>query len=119
MPTQEIELVSPADRQKQELLLDRVDSLLDETRLGQERLHRNFIEIGIALLEVDKSRAWMLRSHSSDAYIKSCETRFGKGRTALYSFKSVAEHLLPHLSADRLLAIGISKAQPLAQYIRQ
>jgi len=119
MPTQELEVVSPADRQKQEQLLDRVDALLDETRLGQEKLHRNFIQIGIALLEVDRSHAWALRAKSSDQYIKFCETRFGKGRTALYNFKSVAENLLPHVSEQKLLTMGISKAQPLAQYARK
>jgi hypothetical protein len=119
MIAQEIEPVSPEARKKQELLLDKVDALLDETRLGQEKLHRNFIQIGIALLEVDKSRAWTLRSHSSDGYIKSCETRFGKGRTSLYGFKSVAENLLPHLPEQKLLEMGISKAQPLAQFTKR
>jgi hypothetical protein len=117
--TQEIEVVSPAARERQEQLLARVDLLLDDSRATQEHLARNFIQIGIALLEVDKSRAWTLRSHSSDGYIKSCEARFGKGRTALYGFKSVAENLLPHVSEKKLLAMGISKAQPLAQYTKR
>ena len=116
MPTQEIETVSPADRQKQTELLDRVDALLDDSRATQEHLARNFIQIGIALLEVDKSHAWTLRAKSSDAYVKSCEARFGRSRTVLYGYKSVAENLLPHMPADKLLEIGISKAQPLAQY---
>lgn len=116
---QEIETVSPAAREKQQQLLTRVDLLLDDSRATQEHLARNFIQIGIALLEVDKSRAWTLRSHSSDGYIKSCEARFGKGRTALYGFKSVAENLLPHLPEQKLLEMGISKAQPLAQYVKR
>ena len=116
---QEIETVSPADRQKQTELLDRVDALLDDSRATQDHLARNFIQIGIALLEVDKSRAWVLRAKSSDQYIKNCEGRFGKGRTALYNFKSVAENLLPHVSEQKLLEMGISKAQPLAQYTRR
>ena len=118
-PTQEIEVSSPVERKKQEQLLARVDSLLDDSRATQEHLHKNFIQIGIALLEVDKSRAWTLRAKSSDQYIKDCEGRFGKGRTALYGFKSVAENLLPHVSEQKLLEMGISKAQPLAQYIKQ
>jgi hypothetical protein len=116
MPVQEIEL---ADRQTQEALLARVDSLLDDSRATQERLARNFIEIGVALLEVNKTRAWSLRHHSSDAYVKSCEDRFGRSRNVLYGYRSVAENLLPHLPAEKLLEIGISKAQPLAQYVKK
>src|ERR1700689_1892163 len=119
MFTQSIERASEEEHKKQELLLEKVDALLDETRPGQERLHRNFIQIGIALLEVDRSKAWTIRRHSSAGYIKSCEARFGKGRTALYGFKSVAENLLPHLPEQKLLEIGISKAQPLAQYVKR
>lgn len=116
---QEIETVTPIARKEQEKLLARVDSLLDDSRATQEHLARNFIQIGIALLEVDKSRAWVLRAKSSDQYIKDCEGRFGKGRTALYGFKSVAENLLPHVPEQKLLEMGISKAQPLAQYIKR
>lgn len=119
MSTQELEVVSPADRQKQEQLLDRVDALLDETRLGQEKLHRNFIEIGLALDAVENSKAWMLRAKSYDSYIRErCEPRFGKSRTQLYGYRSVAKNLLPYLSAEKLMEIGISKAQPLATFVK-
>lgn len=115
---QEIETVSPESRKKQELLLDKVDALLDETRLGQEKLHRNYVEIGIALTAIDDTRAWTLRAKSSDQYIKDCEAKFGKGRTVLYSCKSVARYLLPHMPAEKLVEIGISKAQPLATLVK-
>jgi hypothetical protein len=115
---QEIEPVSPEARKKQELLLDKVDALLDETRLGQEKLHRNYVEIGIALTAIDDTRAWTLRAKSSDQYIKDCESKFGKGRTVLYSCKSVARYLLPHMPAEKLVEIGISKAQPLATLVK-
>jgi hypothetical protein len=118
MPAQEIEVQTPAARERQESLLARVDLLLDDSRATQEHLARNFIQIGIALLEVDKSRAWTLRAKSSDQYIKDCEGRFGRGRTALYAYKSVAENLLPHMPEQKLVEIGISKAQPLATFVK-
>ena len=115
---QEIEVVSPADRQKQEQLLDRVDALLDDSRAMQESLHRNYVDIGVTLIAIDDTRAWTLRAKSSDQYIKNCESKFGKGRTVLYNCKSVARYLLPHVPADRLIEIGISKAQPLATLVK-
>ena len=118
MIAQEIETVSPAAREKQEQLLDRVDALLDDSRAMQESLHRNYVDIGITLIAVDDTKAWMLRAKSSDQFIKDCEDKFGKGRTVLYQCKSVARHLLPHIPADKLIEIGISKAQPLATFVK-
>jgi hypothetical protein len=118
MPTQEIELVSPAELARNEELLAAVDSLLDETRATEDRLHRNFLEIGVAMLAVQKAKAWLSRAKSWDSYVMDCGKRFGRGRTALYGYTSVAERLLPHMPAKQLVEMGISKAQPLAQYAR-
>jgi len=118
MPTQEIELVSPAELARNEDLLAAVDSLLDETRATEDRLHRNFLEIGVAMLAVQKAKAWLARAKSWDSYVMDCGKRFGRGRTALYGYTSVAERLLPHMPAKQLVEMGISKAQPLAQYAR-
>jgi hypothetical protein len=115
MPVQELQVVSPAAEE----LLARVDRLLDEARAGRECLERTFMDIAIALDEVEKSRAWLSVAHSYDAYIKFCEARFGKSRTQLYGYRSVAKNLLPAVSKEQLLTIGISKAMPLAQYSKR
>lgn len=115
---QEIEVVSPAEFTRNEQLLAAVDSLLDETRATEDRLHRNFLEIGVAMLAVQKAKAWLSRAKSWDSYVMDCGKRFGRGRTALYGYTSVAERLLPHMPAKQLVEMGISKAQPLAQYAR-
>ena len=115
-----IEKVSPAERKKAESLLSRVDSLLDRTRAAQDQLYQDYVEIGVALMEVQESKAWLVREfHSYDAYIKGCEERFGRGRTALYGYKSVAERLLPSIGKEDLISIGIGKSQPLAAYVKR
>jgi hypothetical protein len=116
MPTQEIQTV---DTSAQEALLARVDALLDNARNGREFLERTFMDIAIALDEVETSKAWLLVSHSYDGYIKGCEGRFGKSRTQLYGYRAVAKNLLPAVSKEQLLEMGISKAMPLAQYAKQ
>lgn len=115
---QEIEVLKPAEVVRNQGLLAVVDSLLDETRATEDRLHRNFLEIGVAMLNVQKAKAWIARAKSWDSYVMDCGKRFGRGRTALYGYTSVAERLLPHMPAEQLLDIGISKAQPLAQHVR-
>jgi hypothetical protein len=104
---------------RHEELLVRVDELLDSAREGRARLSQTYVEISIGLLDVKKSAAWMLRSHSWDGYIKSCEARFGKGRTALYGYVSCSEQLLPYVSQKQLVEMGVSKAQPLAAMVKK
>jgi hypothetical protein len=112
-----IEIVRASD--ERELLLTRVDSLLDQARQGRESLARNYIDIGLGLLEVKKTGAWAAREHSWDAYVMSCESRFGKTRTALYGYVSCPEQLLPYVSQKQLVDMGVSKAQPLAALVKK
>lgn len=116
----QIEQLSPDDRKKAKTLLARVDELLDSTRSQHEQLLRNHAEIGAALREIQESRAWLLTEHKTfDQYVMGCESKFGRKRTALYSYKSVAERLLPIMSKETLIEIGISKAHVLAQHVKK
>ena len=120
MPTQEIEVVSREELAGNRALLARVDELLDRARLGREALNSTYIEIGIALDEVENTKAWMEVARTYDSYIKDhCEVRFGKSRTQLYAYRSAAKYLLPHVSAKQLVEIGATKAAPLAQYAKR
>jgi hypothetical protein len=100
-------------------LLARVDSLLDSYRANRESLHRNYVEVSLAMVEVKKTRAWLARAHSWDQYVKDCGERLGKKRTVLYAGVSVIERLSPYVETKQLVEMGISKSQPLAQYVKQ
>ena len=120
MPAQEIEVVSKTDRKDAEALLARVDELLDRARSGRDALNSTYVEIGVALDAVENTRAWMQVARSYDGYIREhCEPRFGKSRTQLYGARSTAKYLLPHMTPEQLIEIGISKAMPLAQYTKR
>src|ERR1700733_7845704 len=101
-----------------ETLLVRVDSLLDEARENQARLASNYVEVGILMLEVRETKAWISRSRSWDQYVLDCGQRMGRKRTVLYGVTSVAEQLGPHFDQKQLMTMGISKSQPLAQYVK-
>ena len=112
--------VLKVDVAQQKALLSKVDRLLESARSGMDNLSRTYVEIGVALDAVENAKAWLLVARSYDSYIKDhCEPKFGKSRTQLYNYRSVAKNLLPHMPAEKLLEIGISKAQPLAQYVRR
>jgi hypothetical protein len=110
--------VVQVDVERQKEILAEVDKLLDSAREGRESLNRTYVEIGAALCQVEKYKAWLLTDHSFEAYIKRCEERFGKSRTQLFAYKSCAQNLLPYLSSEKLVEIGISKAQPLATFVK-
>lgn len=115
--TQAIEVLPPIGTD--EALLDRVDGLLDSARESREGLHRTYLDIGMALLDVENAKAWKARAKSWGEYIEACAQKFGKARTSLFNYRSIAERLLPHMSAEQLIEVGVSKAGPLAQYVRQ
>lgn len=117
-PAQEI--LPKTDEKVARTLLARVDNLLDEARNGRSKLYSTYVEIGAALLEVEQTRAWMAGGfHSLEAYIKQCEGRFGRARTQLFGYKAVAERLLPEVPKEKLIEMGISRAMPLAQYVKR
>ena len=116
-PTQE--LLPKTDETQALALLARVDNLLDEARNGRDSLHRTYVEIGIALDEVENTKAWMAGFRSYDNYIREhCEPKFGKSRTQLYGYRAIAKNLLPAMTKEQLIEIGVSRAMPLAQYVR-
>lgn len=108
------------DRPLAEKLLARVDNLLDKTREAQDELHRNYVEIGIGLLAVQTHKAWMILDgvKTFDQYVMGCQGRFGRKRTALYGYTSVVRELLPSLGPEKLVEMGISRAQSLVPYVQ-
>lgn len=119
MTTVTIEHVSKADKLEQKSLLTRVDELLAERGQLHQAADRNFIEIGLAMSAVKQTKAWISVAHSWDAYVLDCGHKFDKGRTALYNYISITERLLPSVSGEQLIGIGISKAQALAGLVKR
>jgi hypothetical protein len=114
------ELLPKTDEKTAKALLAKVDGLLDDARNGRDSLHRTYVEIGLALDEVENTKAWMVRHRSYDSYIKEhCEPKFGKSRTQLYGYRAIAKNLLPSVTKEQLIEMGVSRAMPLAQYTKQ
>lgn len=115
------EIIAKLDTQKAGELLARVDNLLDTARESQAILERAYLDIGVALKDVQDTRAWMLREfHSFDSYVREwCEPRFNRKRNQLYAYKTAAEQLLPHYDRPQLISMGVTKAVALAGYVKK
>jgi hypothetical protein len=116
-----VEKLTGEARKAAKELLKQVDGLLDAAREQAENQAKTHIEIGEKLLEIETSRAWLLTEYKTfDEYLKQhCVPKFGRGRTALYGYKSTAKRLLPSMDRQTLIDMGISKAQVLGQYVKK
>lgn len=116
-PTQE--LIPKTDETAARDLLERVDGLLVRAKESRQALYRTYVEIGLALDEVETTGAWILVARSYDSFIKEhCEPLFGKSRTQLYSYRAIAKNLLPAVTKEQLIEMGVTRAIPLAQYTK-
>src|SRR6185312_9710828 len=82
-------------------------------------LQRDYVDVGVVLIEVRDAKAWLIRDfHSFEAYLKDIGEKLRKGRTALYMYAAVAERLLPSISREDLVEMGVTNAGILAQMVK-
>ena len=77
-------------------------------------LDHGYARLGLLLAEFKKTEAWRKLDYPNfDNFMSEIYTRFNRGRSQTYAIMSVAEKLLPLMSADDLDSMGISKAQEI------
>lgn len=109
-----MEIVPKQDNRKAEELLKKVDTVLDAARVAYDDLMSSYAQIGELLVQVKETKAWMIKFKSFNSYLKYAEGKFGRGKSSLYHYVTVAERLLPTISSQDLQKMGINKAQILA-----
>lgn len=93
--------------------------LLNDIRRGELALASNFARLGSLLVQIRAKRYWQLWGfHSWSAYIESIRGSVEKGRSQLYQVIGVAEQLLPVVSEQELVEMGISKAIELKRLLK-
>lgn len=119
MSLAEIQPVSQTERAKSEALLRRVDAIIQGVVEKEASLQRDYVDVGVVLIDVRDAKAWMIRDfHSFEAYLKDISGKLRKGRTQLYGYASVAERLLPSVSKEDLIEMGVTAASILAQMVK-
>lgn len=97
-----------------------IDSLLDSIHGQEKSLATNYVHLGKKMLRVQQGQYWREWGYPSvAAYYQSVGARIGRQRAQMYNYVSVAEKLLPYVSEQDLEAMGISRAQELARFVKQ
>ena len=92
---------------------------LEGTSAACFALEQSWVRLGLMLSEFKAREHWRPLGYTTfDDFISELKDRFKRGRTQLYSYLGVAEQLLPVVSAEKLEAMGISKAQELRRTLK-
>src|SRR5208282_5626511 len=89
-------------------------NVLENTTVTAFQLEQSWIRLGVLLSNFKAQEYWReLKYASFEIFMEELKDRFHRGRTQLWGYLSVAEQLLPTISADKLEEMGISKALEL------
>jgi hypothetical protein len=99
---------APAERRR------RIYNILENTTATAFKLEQSWIRLGVMLSEFKGAEDWRPLGYTTfDDFMEELKTKFNRGRTQLWGYLSVAEHLLPIISAEKLEEMGIAKALEL------
>jgi hypothetical protein len=94
---------------------------LEGTSVACFALEQSWVRLGILLSTFKQQEHWRkFKEYATfDDFISELKSRFHRGRTQLYGYLSVAELLLPTIGAEKLEAMGISKALELKRALKK
>lgn len=86
----------------------------------KQSLDSNFVKLSQLIDEVRRKKYWLLGNYKTFGdYLTDCEKRFQIGHSQLYVGMKIVRNLLPSVSEEDLIGIGISKAGVLSKYVEQ
>jgi hypothetical protein len=95
-------------------LRDEIYQQMESLATSECTLARSYVRFGKLLLEFKQSESWRAIGYESlNQFVTELVTKWGRKRTQIYAYLSVVELLLPTIPADKLEAMGISKALEL------
>lgn len=100
-------------------LRDNIYTALQNVCSAEVGLEHSYVKLGVLLLSFEKQECWRSFGYNGfNAFLAELYTRFRKRQTQLYQYTRIAEKLLPHISAEVLDEIGISKAIELKRALK-
>lgn len=101
-------------------LLDKIHAQLGAAVLNETILEKSWMELGQTLLLVRDTEEWQAAGFESFAqFMMGLREKYKRGKTQLWNYLTVAESLLPTISALALEDMGISKAIELKRALRK
>lgn len=97
-----------------------IEGLLASIRNHELNLATSYVKLGLMLLKVQTEKYWIQWGYSSFAtYLGSIKDTIGRAHSQMYAYIGCAEKLLPSVSEENLLKMGISRAIELVRYVNR
>lgn len=101
-------------------LLDAIDLQLGEAAKNEILLEKCWMQLGGLLLKCKQDECWRKGGFESfEQYMLSLRDKYRRGKTALWGYLTVAEHLAPVIEEPKLLEMGITKALELKRGMKK
>lgn len=109
-----LETPSALDKPKALSALAEIEVLIDSIVEDEQRLNSRWVELGIQVHDVRTKKYWLNAGYKNfGEYVEYVGKRVKKGRSQIYQYTTVAEKLLPQISAETLTEMGITDANEL------
>lgn len=94
-------------------------ALISEARVQEQELDANYVKLGVKVNLMQSKKHWITLGYASwTEYFDFLQNKFGAGRTQLYQYLGIAKTLLPTISEQNLIAMGVSKASELKRAVQ-
>lgn len=89
-------------------------ALISEVTAQEKDLDGNYVRLGSKINTMQAKKYWIILGYASwTEYFDFLQNKFGTGRTQLYAYLGIAKTLLPAVSEQKLIDMGVSKASEL------
>lgn len=115
-----VDTFSPQEKEEAKKIETKIKEVSGAIKADKERLESNFVRLSQLIDEVRSKKYWLLGNYKTFGdYLADCEKKYGIKHSQLYVGMKVARNLLPSVSEDALVRMGISKAGVLSKYVEQ
>jgi len=113
-----VPVVQKVDTSPATMALQKVELLLTEVAGQEASLDYNWVKLSVALEEVQVKEYWRGKHTSFGSYLKETCEKYKRGRSQMYNYIAVAHLLLPVVTEDQIIQMGVAKAQLLADSMK-
>jgi hypothetical protein len=113
-----VPVVQKVDTSPATMALHKVELLLTEVAGQEASLDYNWVKLSVALEEVQVKEYWRGKHTSFGSYLKETCEKYKRGRSQMYNYIAVAHVLLPVMSEEQIIQVGIAKAQALTEGVK-
>lgn len=96
-----------------------VENLISTIEKSAKALNESYVSLGAALVTVSDKKLWMVWGLKSfGEYLETVGPRINYSRSQMYNIIGIAEKLLPVVSEENLVKMGVTKAGMLAKAVK-